>query len=51
MLPVVTAQQMRTIDQWAIEEIGIPGIALMENAGKAIVKRLQEILPDIEMTL
>ena len=47
MLPVVTAQQMRTIDQWAIEEIGIPGIALMENAGKAIVKRLQEILPDI----
>ena len=47
MLPVVTAQQMRAIDQWAIEEIGIPGIALMENAGKAIVKRLQEILPDI----
>ncbi len=47
MLPVVTAQQMRTIDKWAIQEIGIPGIVLMENAGKAIVKRLQEILPDI----
>ena len=47
MLPVVTAEQMRTIDQWAIEEIGIPGIVLMENAGKAIVKRLQNILPDI----
>ena len=47
MLPVVTAEQMRAIDQWAIEEIGIPGIVLMENAGKTIVKRLQEILPDI----
>ena len=47
MLPVVTAQQMRTIDQWAIKEIGIPGVVLMENAGQAIVKRLQEILPDI----
>ena len=43
MLPVVTAEQMRTIDQWAIKEIGIPGIVLMENAGKAIVKRLQKI--------
>ena len=47
MLPDVTAEQMRAIDQWAIEEIGLPGIVLMENAGKAIVKRLQEILPDI----
>jgi len=47
LLPVVTAEQMRAIDQWAIEEIGVPGIVLMENAGKAIVKRLQEILPDI----
>lgn len=47
MLPVVTAKQMQALDQWAIDEIGIPGIVLMENAGKAVVRRLQEILPDI----
>ena len=47
MLPIVTAEQMRAIDQWAIEEMGIPGIVLMENAGKAIVGRLQKIIPDI----
>jgi len=44
---VVTAEQMRAIDRWAIEEMGIPGIVLMENAGSAIVKRLLEILPDL----
>lgn len=38
---------MQAIDRWAIEEIGIPGIVLMENAGKAIVERLQEIISDI----
>ena len=47
MLPIVTAEQMRAIDQWAIEEMGIPGIVLMENAGKAIVGRLQKIIPEI----
>ena len=47
MLPVVTAEQMRAIDQWAIEEMEIPGIVLMENAGKAIADRLQKVIPEI----
>ena len=47
MLNVVTAKQMRAIDRWAIEEIGIPGIVLMENAGTTIVRRLAEIIPDL----
>ncbi len=38
---------MRDIDRWAIEELGIPGIVLMENAGKAIVERLQQILSNL----
>ena len=42
MLPVVTAQQMRTIDQWAIKEIGIPGVVLMENAGKVVFKIIKK---------
>lgn len=33
MKPVCTAPEMRNIDRRAIEEIGIPGIVLMERAG------------------
>ena len=36
---------MRAIDRWAIEEMEIPGIVLMENAGTTIVRRLAEIIP------
>jgi len=32
----VTAEQMREIDRRAILEIGIPGVALMENAGRRV---------------
>jgi len=38
---------MRAIDRWAIEEMGIPGIVLMENAGTTIVRRLAEIIPEL----
>jgi NAD(P)H-hydrate epimerase len=34
---LVTAGEMRAIDGKAIEEYGIPGIVLMENAGKCVV--------------
>lgn len=47
MLTVVTAEQMRAIDRWAIDEVGIPGVVLMENAGTTIVRRLLEIFPDL----
>jgi len=30
---VVTASEMQAIDRSAIEEFGIPGLVLMENAG------------------
>lgn len=33
-MKVVTAEQMREIDELTIREIGIPGIVLMENAGR-----------------
>ena len=38
---------MRAIDRWAIDEMGIPGIVLMENAGTTIVRRLAEIIPGL----
>jgi ADP-dependent NAD(P)H-hydrate dehydratase / NAD(P)H-hydrate epimerase len=36
MQPVVTAAEMRELDRATMEEIGIPGIALMETAGRAV---------------
>ncbi len=36
-MKVATAQQMRNIDERAIRQIGIPGIALMEKAGSGAV--------------
>jgi ADP-dependent NAD(P)H-hydrate dehydratase / NAD(P)H-hydrate epimerase len=42
LLPVVTAKQMQAIDRHAIDDLGIPGITLMENAGVGIVRELQK---------
>jgi ADP-dependent NAD(P)H-hydrate dehydratase / NAD(P)H-hydrate epimerase len=36
MLPVLTAADMRAADRSTIEEIGLPGALLMENAGAAV---------------
>jgi len=33
---IVTAKQMRELDRQAIEERGMPGLELMENAGRAV---------------
>jgi len=34
--PVATREQIRTFDRFAIEQLGIPGIVLMENAGRQV---------------
>ncbi len=47
MLPVVTAEQMQAIDRYTIDDLGIPGIVLMENAGAGIVQDLQKCFPDL----
>ncbi|HTR51787.1 MAG TPA: NAD(P)H-hydrate dehydratase [Kofleriaceae bacterium] len=36
MKPVVTAAEMRALDRATIEDVGLPGIALMETAGRAV---------------
>jgi len=48
MLKVVTAEEMRNIDRRTIEEIGIPGIVLMENAGAKTASLIQEVLGGVE---
>ena len=44
-MKVVTAAEMRQIDQDTIEGIGIPGIVLMETAGNAIVRAITHHYP------
>ncbi len=44
-MKVVTAQEMRELDKAAIEEYGIPGLALMERAGLSVALRFRELYP------
>ncbi|MGQ9558388.1 MAG: NAD(P)H-hydrate dehydratase [Desulfurispora sp.] len=43
----VTAAEMRELDRQAIEEYGIPGLVLMENAGRSIVQEALEMLGQV----
>lgn len=43
-MKVVSADEMREIDRRAIEEYGIPGIVLMENAGRAAADAIEDML-------
>ena len=44
-MKVVTAAQMRQIDSYTIDEIGISGIVLMETAGSQIVRKIEQHYP------
>jgi NAD(P)H-hydrate epimerase len=48
-MKVVTSQQIREIDQKAIEEYGISGLTLMENAGSRIFQNMKNIYPDLKL--
>jgi NAD(P)H-hydrate epimerase len=43
MLPPLTRQQVRNIDARAIADYGLPGIVLMENAGRGAAELLLEL--------
>jgi NAD(P)H-hydrate epimerase len=45
---VMTRDQVRTFDAWAINELGIPGIVLMENAGRSCAELIEEKLSGID---
>jgi NAD(P)H-hydrate epimerase len=45
MLPVLTAEQMRTADRRTIDEVGLPGAVLMENAGAAVARAIRDKWP------
>ena len=39
---LVTAEEMRSVDAHAIRKLGIPGIALMENAARSACEVIEE---------
>jgi len=45
-MEILTGEQMRRIDRRAIEELGIPGLRLMESAGRGIAERLLADYPE-----
>jgi hydroxyethylthiazole kinase-like uncharacterized protein yjeF len=44
---VVTAEEMRQMDRRTIEDLGIPGAVLMENAGRGAICALWHRFPDL----
>lgn len=41
--PALTREQMQAFDRWAMEEMGVPGIVLMENAGRGCAEVLLRV--------
>jgi NAD(P)H-hydrate epimerase len=46
MMTALTREQVREIDRRAIEEYGVPGIVLMENAGRGAAELLMRLNPE-----
>ena len=44
---VLNSAQMREADRRTIEEIGIPSLVLMENAGRQVVAAMEAMYPDL----
>ncbi len=44
---IMTRNEVRAIDAWAINELGIPGVVLMENAGRGCAELIEEKLKDV----
>jgi len=44
---LMTKDQVRAVDSWAINTLGIPGVVLMENAGRSCAELIKDKLKDI----
>lgn len=42
----MTREQVRVVDNWAINTLGIPGVVLMENAGRSCAEFIKNKLSD-----
>jgi NAD(P)H-hydrate epimerase len=48
LMQLALAAQMRELDRQTIEEIGIPGMVLMENAGRGTVEQMERIIGPVQ---
>ncbi len=46
MRPILTREQMRAYDAYAIERCHVPGVVLMENAGRSAAEIIEEAMQD-----
>lgn len=46
VVPLPDAPQMRATDRWAIDELGIPSLDLMERAGEGLARIVAETVPE-----
>jgi NAD(P)H-hydrate epimerase len=44
---VMSREQVRAFDSWAINELGIPGVVLMENAGRSCAELIKDKLAGV----
>jgi hydroxyethylthiazole kinase-like uncharacterized protein yjeF len=42
MIPLYSTKQIRRVDEYAVNKLGIPGIVLMENASREIFRKINE---------
>ena len=45
---LMSRQEVRNVDSWAINQMGIPGVVLMENAGRSCAEFILQKLNEIE---
>jgi len=44
---VMSRDEVRAVDGWAINTVGVPGVVLMENAGRSCAELIKEKLSDV----
>jgi len=49
--PLLSAETMRAVDLWAIDERGIAGLDLMERAGAAVARTVERVAPEGPVTV
>jgi NAD(P)H-hydrate epimerase len=47
-LRVMSREEVRAVDSWAIEQIHVPGVVLMENAGRSCAELIREKLAGMD---
>ncbi len=48
MIPITTAEEMRSLDSATIQGLGVPGVVLMEHAGFGVLMHMEEFFDGIE---